>query len=148
MPLDFCITKAPRDTGINQYIELNIPSPYLSTKPISKTVINIDIRAPPPLVSEQLSLKQSRQSVPLSSCSRFLYIWIDVPVSALNPYVLLVLEVFCMNLPIRDLLWTSQLFVEYERNLYSLILCINSFMSHQAFKTQCFFFFAKCYIYT
>lgn len=50
MHLDLCITEAPKDTGNNQHIEFNIPSPYLSTKPMSRTVINIDIRAPPPLI--------------------------------------------------------------------------------------------------
>lgn len=145
MHLDPCTTEALSNQPV--YIEVNIPSPYLSTKPISRTVIYTDIRAPPPLVSEQPSLKQSRQSVPLSSCSRFPHIWIDVPASALHPYILLVLEAFCMSLLIRDLLWTNQIFVEYEINLYLLLPCINSFMSPQAFKTQRMFF-AQCYIYT
>lgn len=62
------------------------------------------------------------------------------------PHMLIVLEVFCMNLPIRDLLWTSQIFVEYERNLYLLLPCINSFMSPQALQKYKAFS-AKCYIY-
>lgn len=57
MHLDLCPTEALRDTGIDLHIELSIPSPFLSIKPIGRTVINIDTRAPPPLVSEQPSLK-------------------------------------------------------------------------------------------
>ena len=57
MHLDLCTTEALRDTGIDLYIELNIPSPSLSIKTISRTVINIDNRAPPSLVLQQPSLK-------------------------------------------------------------------------------------------
>lgn len=138
MHSNLCTTEALRDTGINQYIEFNIPSPYSSTKPMSRTDINTDIRAPPPLVHELPSPKQSRQSVPLSSSYRFLHIWIDIPASALHPYILSVLEVFCMTIPIRDLLWTSQIFVSKKeiftcRFLASTTSCLLKPSKYRAF---------------
>lgn len=141
MHLDLCTTEALRDRGIDLYIELNVSSPFLSIKPISRTVANIYIRAPSSLVFEQPSLKQSWQSVPQSSCSKFLQIWTDVSASVTHTVSA---GGFLHN--IRDLFWTSQISVEYERNLYSLLPCIKGFMSPQLFKMH--FFFAECSIYS
>lgn len=52
-----------------------------------------------------------------------------------------------MNVSITGLLSTSQISVEYERNLYSLFPCTNGFMSPQPFKMH-FTFFRKLHLHS
>lgn len=123
MHSDLCTTSERHGNRPVHWIQYSFS--FLIHKSINRTVINISPRAPPSRVVQN-SLHWTEAGnlylrAPLPGSYR------SGQMSLHLPPTLLVLEVFCMYVSIGDLLWTSQISIRFERNLYSLLPCINSF---------------------